>query len=61
MKKQNKMKIGVGSVVKENVGELEEITREGITRMTRKEVVGCVHVVEGKNKFIFQFEDGNKK
>ena len=29
MKKQNKRKIGVGSVVKAKVGELEKITREG--------------------------------
>ena len=36
VKNQNKKKIGVGSVVKEKVGELEEITRDGKLRRTRK-------------------------
>ena len=50
--KQNKTKIGVGSVVKEKVGDLEDITREGgISRMS-KVVVVCVHDVEGKNNFL---------
>ena len=26
-----------------------------------KEVVGCVQIVVGEKKFIFQFEDGQKK
>ena len=39
MKKQTKKKIGVGFVVKANVGELENITREGRSRMMRKEEV----------------------
>ena len=61
MTKQTKTKIGVGSVVKAKVGELEKIIREGIIRRTRKEVVGCVHSVVGKNKFLILFEDGQKK
>ena len=60
-KKQTKTKIVVGSVVKTKVGELESITREGITRMTRKDVVECVPSVVGKKKFLVQFEDGHKK
>ena len=48
VKKQNKAKVGVGSVVKANVGELEEITREGSSRMMRKELVVYVHDVVGK-------------
>ena len=36
MTKQTKTKIGVGSVVKAKVGELEKITREGIFRRMRK-------------------------
>ena len=36
MTKQTKTKIGVGSVVKAKVGELEKIIREGIIRRTRK-------------------------
>ena len=42
VKKQNKTKIGVGSVVKTKVGDLENITREGRIRRLRKDVVGCV-------------------
>ena len=61
MTKQIKTKIGVGSVVKAKVGELEKITREGRSRRMRKEVVGCVQSVVGKNEFLFIFEDGQKK
>ena len=61
MKKQTKKKIGVGFVVKANVGELENITKEGRSRRTRKEVLGCVHSVVVKKKFLFQFEDGLRK
>ena len=53
--KQNKTKIGVGSVVKEKVGDLEDITREGgISRMS-KVVVVCVQDVVEKKKLLFQF------
>ena len=58
VKKQNKMKIGVGSVVKAKVGELETITWEGIIKKIRKEVVRCVHSVMRKNNFLVQSEDG---
>ena len=50
MTKQTNTKSGVGSVVKARVGELEKITREGRIRRMRKEVVGCVQHVVGKNK-----------
>ena len=60
-KKQVKMKIGVGSVVKAKVGELENITREGISRMTRKDVVICVQSVVGNNNFLVQLEYGQNK
>ena len=40
---------------------MENITREGIIRRMRKEVVICVHSVVGKKKSLFQFEDGKKK
>ena len=49
------------SVVKAKVGEVEKITREGRSRRTRKEVVGCVQRVVGKTNFLFLFEDGQKK
>ena len=35
MKKQNKTKIGAGSVVKAKVGELENVKREGRRRRMR--------------------------
>ena len=61
MKKKTKNKIGVGSVVKARVGELENITREGRSRRTRKDVVGCVQSGVGFKNFPVQFEDGQKK
>ena len=61
MKKQNKTKIGVGSVVKAKVGELDNITREGRIRRMRKEVVVCVQSMLFKKNFLVQFEDGHKK
>ena len=61
MTKQTKTKIVVGSVVKAKVGELEKITRKVRSRRMRKEVVGCVQSVVGKNKFLVLFEDGQKK
>ena len=61
MKKQTKTKIGVGSVVKSKVGELEKITREVRIRRMRKEVVGCVQSVVGKKKFLVKFKYDHKK
>ena len=62
MKKQAKTKIGVGFVVKSKVGQLEKITREGKNRRRiRKEVVGCVHSVVEKKKFLVLFDYGQKK
>ena len=58
MKKHTKTKIGVGSVVKSKVGELENTTRKGRIRRTKKEVVGCVQSVVGKKKFLLKVEDG---
>ena len=61
MKKLTKTKIGVGYVVKVKVGELDNITREGIISRMRKEVVGCIQSVLGKNNLLVQFEDCQKK
>ena len=61
MTKQTKTKIVVGSVVKAKVGELENITRKGRSRRMRKDVVGCVQSVVGKNKFLVLFEDVQNK
>ena len=60
-KKQTKKKIWVGFVVKEEVGELENITREGRIRSMSKSVVGFVHGVVGKKKFPVQLKYGHKK
>ena len=51
----------MGSVVKAKVGELENITRDGRIRITKKEVVGCFQSVVGKKKFPVKIEYGNKK
>ena len=56
MNKQTKTKIGVGSVVKAKVGELEKITREGRSRRMRKNVVVCVQSVVGKTEFLVLFD-----
>ena len=61
MKKQNKTKIGVRSVVKEKVGYLENIKRWVRIRGKRKEVVVYVQTVTEKNKLLVQLKDGNKK
>ena len=55
MKNQTKTKIGVGSVVKANVGELENIRREVRRSRMRDEVVGCVQGVVGKKNVLVQF------
>ena len=61
MAEQTNTKVVVGSVVKAKVGELENITRKVRTRRMRKEVVGCVQSVVGKNNFLVLFKDGQKK
>ena len=50
---QSKKNIGVGSIVEEKVGDMEDNTREGRIRRLEKEVMGCVQAVVGKNKFLF--------
>ena len=51
----------MGYVVKAKAGELEKITRDGrITRM-KKEMEVCVQDVLGKNNFLVQFKDGQRK
>ena len=39
-----------------NVGDMEEKKRGIIITMVRKEVVGCVQDVIGKNKYLIQLE-----
>ena len=56
-----KTKIGVGSVVKAKVGEMEENTREGRIRRMRKELMGRVQAVVEKKKILVQFKNLQKK
>ena len=51
----------MGSLIKSKVREMEDNKKERITRRTRKEVVGYVHDMVGKKKFLIQFENGQKK
>ena len=51
-KKFIKMKIGVGSVVKAKVREIEDNTKEGRIWSMSKEVVGCVQAVVANKKFL---------
>ena len=55
-----KKKIGVGSVVEENLGDMEENTRGRRIRRTRKYVVVYFKDVVGKQKLLVQLEDGQK-
>ena len=48
----------MGYVVKANVGEMEDSTREGRIISMRKEVVVRVHYVVGNKILLFQFEYG---
>ena len=56
-KNQIKTKIGVGSVVKAKVGEMEENTRERRIRSMRKELMGRVQAVVEKKKLLVQFKN----
>ena len=53
-KKRIKTKIGVGSVVKENIGEMEDNIRVGRTRRMSKEMVLCFQDVVVKKKLLVQ-------
>ena len=54
MNNHNKMKIGLGYVVKSNVGGFENITREVRIRIIRKDLVGFFQDVVGKRRFLVQ-------
>ena len=60
-KKRIKTQIWVGCVVKAKVGDMEDNTREGISWSKRRDRLGCVQAVVGKNKFLVKFEYGQKK
>ena len=60
MKNHINTEIGMGSVVKAKVVELEDIIMEGISSRMRGNVVDCVHSVVGKTLLV-QLEDEQKK
>ena len=50
-----------GTVVKANVGELEEDLREGFSRRLRKEISDVVQEVVGKRIYLVRFQNGGEK
>ena len=48
----------VGTVVKANIGELEEESRAGCSRSMRKELAGLVQGVLRKKRFLVRFQYG---
>ena len=57
----DKININIGSVVKANVGYIEDKTKEGASRSIHKEVTWCVQAVPSKNKLQIQFKYGQSK
>ena len=51
-------KIVLGTVIKSNVGELEEEVRAGSLRSMRKELTGVVQGVFGRGRFLVRFQYG---
>ena len=51
----------VGTVVKANVGDLEEEIREGFLRRLREEMTGAAQEMIGKIGYSVRFQDGGKK
>ena len=54
-KKRVRKEIGVGSLVKANVGKMKYNTREGRIRSMRKCVVGYSKSLVGENNILVQF------
>ena len=51
----------VRTVVKSNIGELEEEVKAGSSIRTRKELTGVVKGVSGRRRFLVRFHNGYKK
>ena len=51
----------VGTVVKANIGKLEEEVRGGSSRRTREELTGVLKGVSGRRSFLARFQNGSKK
>ena len=48
----------VGTVVKSNIGELEEKVRSGSSRRMRKELTRVVQGVSGRRRLLVRFQNG---
>ena len=59
--KRRNTKVDVGTLVTAKVREMEEKTRDGRSRRTRKEAVGCVEAMVGNKKFLVRFKDGQMR
>ena len=59
--KRRNTKVDVGTLVTAKVREMEEKTRDGRSRRTRKEAVGCVEAMVGNKKFLVRFKDGQRR
>ena len=55
------LNIGVGSLVKSKVINMEDNTREGRSSSIRKYLVGCVQYMMWKNKSLVQFDYVQKR
>ena len=51
----------VGTVVKANIGELEEEVRAGSSRRTRNDLTGVVQGATGRRRFLERFHNGCQK
>ena len=51
----------MGTVVKSNIGELEEEVREGSSISMRKELTGVLQGVSVKRRFLVRFKNGCEK
>ena len=50
----------VGTVVKSNIGELEEEVKAGSSRIMSKELIGMVQGVLARRRFLVRFQNGCK-
>ena len=50
--------MGVGTVIKAKIGELEEEVRVGSSRRMRKELTGVVQGVSGRRSFLVRYQNG---
>ena len=48
----------VGTIIKANIGELEEGVRARFLRRISKELTGLVQGINGKKRFLARFQDG---